>query len=68
VHLLAVSAWAGSLIALLLTGFHILNDRAEERRKNVAGIVIRWSALAGISLAIVVVTGIYNIWPPIGPG
>lgn len=65
-HLLAVSVWAGSLIALLLSGFCILKEHADERRQNVTGIVIRWSTLAGISLAIVVVTGIYNTWREVG--
>ncbi|MFJ1256695.1 copper resistance D family protein [Cupriavidus sp. CuC1] len=61
-HLLAVSLWGGSLIALTVTGFHTLTERADERRQVVAAMVSRWSALAGAALAVVILTGMYNAW------
>ncbi|MGO4306731.1 copper resistance D family protein [Cupriavidus sp. RAF12] len=61
-HLLAASLWGGSLIGLTLTGFHSLTVAADERRQFVAAMARRWSALAGVALAVVALTGIYNAW------
>lgn len=60
-HLLAASLWGGSLIGLTLTGFRSLTEAADARRQFVAAIR-RWSALAGVALAVVALTGIYNAW------
>nr|WP_315597830.1 hypothetical protein [uncultured Cupriavidus sp.] len=61
-HLLAASLWGGSLIGLTLTGFRSLTMAADERRQFVAAMVRRWSTLAGVALAVVALTGIYNAW------
>ncbi len=61
-HLLAVALWGGSMIGLTLTGFRSFSEGADDRRRIVAAMARRWSALAGTALAVVALTGIYNAW------
>lgn len=61
-HLLAASVWGGSLVGLTVTGFRTLTEGAGARRARIATMAQRWSTLAGVALAVVVLTGIYNAW------
>lgn len=65
-HLLAASVWGGSLIALSVTGFRAFTERADQRRWAIADMAGRWSTLAGATLAVVILTGIYNAWFELG--
>ena len=62
-HLLAAAVWAGGLPALLFTirGARRINS-LDERRKVIARIVERFSALATASVAVVIVTGLLSAW------
>lgn len=63
-HLLAASAWGGSLLALALAGFQAFAIRAA--RGTALAMIERLSSLAGAALAVVVATGIYNAWLELG--
>ena len=62
-HLLAAAVWAGGLPALLfaIRGARRINS-LDERRKVIARIVERFSALATVSVAVVIVTGLLSAW------
>jgi len=61
-HLVAVSLWGGSLVALTVTGFASFRAAAQARRQEIADMARRWSTLSAAALGVVVVTGIYNTW------
>ena len=58
-HLFAVAVWMGGLASLLV----VLRAAAPADRGPLARTLVpRFSAVAGVSLGIVVVTGLYNTW------
>ena len=62
-HLIAVAVWVGGLISLAVVmplAFGFLD--ASERRDLLSALVPRFSLVAGMSVAVVVVTGIYSAW------
>ncbi|MBX7110278.1 MAG: copper resistance protein CopC [Dehalococcoidia bacterium] len=61
-HLAASALWVGGLCALVLTvrAFSVL--RWEERRGVVAALVARFSLFAGLSVGVLLVTGLYSSW------
>ncbi|MGQ0568739.1 MAG: copper resistance CopC/CopD family protein [Armatimonadota bacterium] len=59
VHLLAVALWIGGLVTLLL----VLRAAAPSDRSWLsAALVPRFSTVAGISLVVVIATGLYSSW------
>ncbi len=62
VHLMAASFWGGGLIALFTAVLPIIVKRADQRRTLIANIARRFSSFAGVTLAGVLLTGIYNAW------
>jgi len=61
-HAVAASAWVGGLIALAF----VAGRGAAWSRESLAAVVPGFSRLAGLCLAIVVVTGSYNAWAQLG--
>lgn len=59
IHLLAAATWLGGLACLLLV---LRTTDASLRPRLAQGLVPRFSQVAGISLGVVVVTGIYSAW------
>ncbi|MGH8751072.1 MAG: copper resistance D family protein [Burkholderiales bacterium] len=66
VHLLAGSVWAGGLLVFTLAAFQALAESAGAGRRFMVEIVRRFSSLASIALAAVLVTGICNTWIELG--
>ena len=63
VHLIAVAVWVGGLIALILCVRVILKVlKGSERRDTLSTLVRRFSLVAGLSVAVIVLTGIYSAW------
>ncbi len=63
VHLIAVAVWVGGLVALALSVRLILKAReGSERRDALVALVRRFSLVAGLSVAVIVLTGIYSAW------
>jgi putative copper export protein len=65
-HLLAASLWGGGLLALSLVVLPTAIKLPELRRPLIAAIARRFSVLAGVALAGVLLTGIYNAWLQVG--
>jgi putative copper resistance protein D len=65
-HLLAASLWGGGLLALSLIVLPTAIKLPEQQRPLIAAIARRFSALAGVALAGVLLTGIYNAWLEVG--
>ena len=65
-HLLAVSSWGGSLLAIaaVFARSPVEEDAAADRL--VAGIADRFYLLFGPVLAMIVFTGVYNAWVEVG--
>ena len=62
-HLLAAALWTGGLPALLFTVRSARRIRSfAERRRAIARIVERFSALAAVSVAVIVFTGLLSAW------
>jgi putative copper export protein/mono/diheme cytochrome c family protein len=61
-HAVAASVWVGGLIALAL----VAGRGAGWSRESLAAVVPRFSRLAGLCLAVVVVSGSYNAWAQLG--
>ncbi len=63
VHLIAASVWIGGLAGLLLLAATALTTLAgPQSRRVLAAVVPRFSVLAGLSVATLVVTGVYSAW------
>ena len=59
-HLLASSFWIGALFHLLL-GVRVMGGMAEEeRREYLADLVPRFSVIAAMSVAVIIVTGVFS--------
>ncbi len=61
-HLWAAAVWVGGLAHLLLLVAVTRQLAGPQRRRTLASVVPRFSLLAGLSLATLVVTGIYGAW------
>ncbi len=62
-HLLAAAVWTGGLPALLFTIRGASRIKSfQERRRAIARIVERFSALAAVSVAVIVFTGLLSAW------
>ena len=63
VHLVAAAIWVGGLVGLAILirlTFTVLDD--PRRRETLAVTVKRFSLVAGLSVAVVVLTGVFNSW------
>ena len=65
-HLLAGSLWGGGLLVLASTVLPVLCRDTAQRRVLLADIARRFSVLASLALAGVLVTGLYNAWLRVG--
>jgi putative copper resistance protein D len=65
-HLLAGSLWGGGLLALASTVLPAVRKRPDQHRLLIAAIARRFSALAGVALGGVLLTGLYNAWLEVG--
>lgn len=61
-HLLAASLWGGGMVAFTAVIFPTWFRYKEQNVKLIADMAGRLSTLAGISLAVVLLTGAYNFW------
>jgi putative copper resistance protein D len=66
VHLMASSLWGGGLLALSVAVLPAAFKLPARRRQCIAAVAQRFSMLAGITLAGVLLTGIYNAWLQVG--
>jgi len=63
VHLIAVAVWVGGLCGLALAVRLILKTReGSERRETLSALVRRFSLVAGLSVAVIILTGLYSAW------
>ncbi|HSS45925.1 MAG TPA: CopD family protein [Burkholderiales bacterium] len=61
-HLLAASLWSGSLVAFTTVIFPTWFRYGGQHAQLIAHMARRFSALAGIALAAILLTGLYNTW------
>ncbi len=61
-HLLAASLWSGGMVAFTAVIFPTWFRYGEQHVKLIADMARRFSGLAGIALAAVLLTGLYNSW------
>jgi copper resistance protein D len=66
VHLMASSLWGGGLFALSVAILPAAFRLPTGRRQCIAAIAQRFSTLAGVTLAGVLLTGFYNAWLQLG--
>lgn len=63
IHMVAVAVWVGGLFSLALgipAALRLLDER--ERREALSALVPRFSVVAGLSVAVLALTGIYSAW------
>lgn len=60
VHLAAISVWLGGLVAL------VAGVLPRRRADELAAVVPRFSRLAGMAVAVIVVTGLFQTWREVG--
>ena len=63
VHMVSASVWVGGLLSLAMAvyvSFGLLGD--SERRPVLAALARRFSIIAGLSVAVLVMTGLYSAW------
>jgi putative copper export protein len=65
-HLMAVSAWGGGLLALSAVILTTAVTSSNQGRVLIADLARRFSTLAGIALGTLVVTAMYNGWLQVG--
>lgn len=61
-HLLAASLWSGGMVAFTAVIFPTWFRYGEQHVKLIADMARQFSGLAGIALATVLLTGLYNSW------
>ena len=61
-HLVAAAFWVGALFHLLLGARLVGGLTEEERREWLADMVPRFSVIAALSVAVIVVTGVFSGW------
>ena len=63
VHMVGAAVWVGGLLSLALALFLSFNLLADsERRPVLAALARRFSIMAGLSVALLVLTGLYSAW------
>ena len=63
IHMLAVAVWVGGLFSLALdipAALRLLDEH--ERREALSALIPRFSVVAGLSVAVLALTGIYSAW------
>ncbi|MBA2491699.1 MAG: CopD family protein [Gammaproteobacteria bacterium] len=65
-HIFATSVWGGALVVTSLVISPAITKLAGERRAITAIVACRLSLIAGIALASVVMTGLFNAWRALG--
>ena len=65
-HLIAACLWGGGLMVLAVTALPDLTGRREMSAPLIAAVAGRFSALAGITVAMIGITALYNIWSYVG--
>lgn len=63
IHMMAVALWVGGLFSLALdvpTAIRVLSEG--ERRRVLSALIPRFSVVAGLSVAVLALTGIYSAW------
>ena len=63
IHMMAVAVWVGGLFSLALdipATLRLLDER--ERREALSALIPRFSVVAGLSVAVLALTGIYSAW------
>ena len=63
VHMVSAAVWVGGLLSLAIAvylSFGLLGD--SERRPVLAALARRFSIIAGLSVAVLVLTGLYSAW------
>ncbi|MBI3326807.1 MAG: CopD family protein [Nitrospinae bacterium] len=65
-HLLSGLLWGGGLLVLSGIVLPAVIKLPDQRRRLIADIAGRFSALAGVALAGVLLTGMYNAWQQVG--
>ncbi len=63
IHMMAVAVWIGGLLSLALdipAAIRILDER--ERRETLSALIPRFSIVAGMSVAVLTLTGVYSAW------
>jgi copper transport protein len=63
IHMMAVAVWVGGLFSLALdvpTAIRVLSD--SDRRHVLSALIPRFSVIAGLSVAVLALTGIYSAW------
>ena len=63
IHMIAVAVWVGGLFSLAMdipTAMRLLDER--ERREALSALIPRFSVVAGLSVAVLALTGIYSAW------
>ncbi|MCE2458687.1 MAG: copper resistance protein CopC [Dehalococcoidia bacterium] len=63
IHLVVVAVWVGGLIALI-AGVRVIMKTCDgvERREILSALVRRFSLVAGISVVVIILTGLYSAW------
>jgi len=61
-HLAASSVWVGGLVAFLITLRLFLTRARREARTALVALAARFSLLAGLSVGVIVATGVYSSW------
>ncbi len=63
IHLVAVAVWVGGLCGLALAARLVLRIRDKsERRQMLSTLVRRFSLVAGLSVVVIILTGMYSAW------
>jgi copper resistance protein D len=65
-HMMASSLWGGGLLALSVAVLPAVLKLPARRRQCIAAVAQRFSMLAGVALAGVLLTGLYNAWLQLG--
>ena len=63
IHMMAVAVWVGGLFSLALdipAALRLLDE--DERRQALSALIPRFSVVAGMSVAVLALTGIYSAW------
>ncbi len=65
-HLLAAYAWGGGLLVLSVFLLPVLVKEDDHIAPLVAGVAGRFSRIAGVAVAVVAITALYNVWVYVG--
>ena len=65
-HLLAAGAWGGGLFAMSLVILPRLSKAGNQTAVSIADVGRKFSRIAGIAVAIIAITALYNMWSYVG--